>query len=85
MDTLGTLLPKRQSNLLTEKVRNFSKKQLEKEVDKHPESDLSHKDLQGLKKLAVMRVNKGLSMYTWDKHNFHAGSDDQDPSTCLCF
>ncbi len=83
MKTLGALLPKKQAKLLTPKVRRMSRSKLEKEIASHPKSDLSYKDLAGLKKLAVNRINNGLSMYTWDKHNFHPGDDEQEPSTCI--
>ncbi len=84
MKTLGEMLPKKQSGLLTKKVANMTRKQLEKEVNSHPKSDLSYKDIKGLKKLAVMRINKGLSMYTFENHDFHEGDSKQDPSTCFC-
>lgn len=85
MKTLGSLLPEKQANLLTKKVKAFTKEDLEKEINMHPKSDLSHKDLDGLKKLAVMRINAGDTMYTWDKHDFHEGDEEQEPSTCICF
>jgi len=84
MKTIGELLPKKQSKLLTKKVANMTRKELEKEVNDHPKSDLSYKDIKSLRKLAVMRVNKGLSMYTFEKHDFHEGDDEQDPNTCFC-
>lgn len=83
MKTLGSLLPKKQAKLLTKKVRGLSREKLEEEMKDHPKSDLSYKDISGLKKLAVMRINKGLPMYTFEKHNFHEGDDEQEPSTCI--
>lgn len=85
MEKLGCLLPKRQANLLTDKVKNYTQKELEKQINAHPKSDLSYKDLAGLKELVVRRINKGQSMYTWEKYNFRTGNSKQGASTCICF
>ena len=83
MKTLGDLLPKKQAGLLTKKVAGMTKKQLEKEVATHPKSDLSYKDIKGLRKLAVTRINKGLPIYTFENHSFHEGDSKQEPNTCF--
>ena len=85
MDKLGCLLPKKQAALLTDKVRNYTKEELEEQINSHPKSDLSYQDLKGLKELAVRRINKGQSMYTWERYNCRTGDSKQGASTCICF
>jgi hypothetical protein len=84
--TLGSLLPSSQAKLLTASTKKLTKQKLETALNKHPHKDLSHKDMSGLRKLAISRINEGQSAFTWSGHNFtdHEVSQ-QDPSTCICF
>jgi hypothetical protein len=82
MSTLGKLLPKSQAKLLTQKAKNLTKAQLEKEMKAHPRSNLSFHDMEGLKAVAIKRMNGGQTVFTFKSHNFK--HDPQDPSTCSC-
>ena len=86
MDTLGDLLPEKQASLLTEKVRNMTKEDIERESANHEKSDLSYHDLASLRSLAVARINGGMTIFTYSDHSFDKKSGkEQDPSTCSCF
>ena len=64
METLGDLLPTKQAKMLTEKVRNMTREQLEHEAISHPKSHLSYKDLDGLRSVAIERINSGVTSLT---------------------
>lgn len=84
MDTLGSLLPKKQAKMLTKKVRRMTKEELEAQSHAHPKSDLSYKDLNGLRNVAIQRINSGDTIFTYSNHDF-SKKDPQDPSTCSTF
>ncbi len=85
METLGDLLPKKQAKMLTDKVRSMTKKDLEREANSHPRSNLSYHDIDGLRSVALHRINKGDTVFTFENHNFNSKDKDaQDPSTCSC-
>jgi uncharacterized protein YaaW (UPF0174 family) len=84
--TLGSLLPASQAKLLTPVVRKMTKAQFERTVNAHPQHKLTAKDISGLRKLAITRINGGQSAYTWSSHNFkHHDESRQDPATCSTF
>ncbi len=86
MDTLGDLLPRKQAGLLTNKVRQMTKEDLEQESANHEKSDLSYHDIASLRRLAVERLNHGMTIFTYSNHSFDKKSGkEQDPSTCSCF
>lgn len=84
--TIGSLLPPSQAKLLTSSVKKMTKAQFEKAINAHPNHKLSAKDISGIKKLVLTRINGGQSAYTWSSHNFRTeSSGGQDPATCSCF
>ena len=84
--TLGSLLPSSQAKLLTPKAKALTKQKLEAVLNKHPHRDLTHKDIAGLRKVAISRINGGQSAFTWTTHSFTDHEvKHQDPSTCICF
>jgi len=86
MKTLGDLLPKKQAALLTDKVKQLTKAEIEKQARMGKHSDLSYFDIKSLRYLMVTRINDGLTILTYDKQSFKKeGNDGQDPSTCSCF
>jgi hypothetical protein len=84
--TIGSLLPADQAKLLTKKMRNMTKRELETAMNKHPNHNIDHKDMAGVRKLMITRINSGQSALTWTSHNFTTHDvNPQDPSTCSCF
>ena len=84
--TLGSLLPKKQADMLTDKAKRMTKNDLERQAMLHPKSDLSYQDIDSLRNVAVARINNGDTVYTYGTHSFHSKHKSaQDPSTCSCF
>jgi hypothetical protein len=86
MKTLGELLPKKQADMLTNRVKKMTKADIEEQAALHKRSDLSYYDITSLKHLAVHRINSGDTIYTYSSQSFiKKGNGKQDPSTCSCF
>jgi len=86
MKTIGSTLPKKQADMLSDKVKNMTKEELERQALIHPKSNLSYQDIKGLRNVMLERINDGDTVLTYDNHSFHIGhKDPQDPSTCSCF
>jgi hypothetical protein len=80
-ETLGSVLPSEDADLLTEKAKGFTCREVENIIHGKPDDDVSIADVKSVFKLAAHRTNKGQHVFPFSSGTLNLDLEATNCST----